>query len=277
MISRAKWIGQAGRTLSWNRLAAIALATLALAGCAGPPRPLDEPARRSILSRLQDRKRLITSAVYRVRWQAKGTEPHGEFFLEIAYKAPDLFRVSATGPFGIPAFTGVMVGEKFWFVDHKDGKLTQDDLWNLEKYDMPLSSFFAEYWRDLFAGGWGGTETVIDLQPTDDHNVFHAATDHAQWLLRWDGGRRPLPSHRRRASLENPETGLQHRYPRSPLRTTPPPAWEDQVITSRLVIFSGAAWFLPSVHCLRSRAQACCGNSPTRGGQDLSAAWLGGR
>ncbi len=201
MKSRAKWTGKASRPLSWNRLAAIALAALALAGCAGPPRPLDEPARRAILSRLQDRKRLITSAVYRVRWQAKGTEPHGEFFLEIAYKAPDMFRVSATGPFGIPAFTGVILGEKFWFVDHKDGRLTHDDLWNLENYDIPLSSFFADYWRDLFAGGWGGTETVIDLQPTGDHDDFKAASNHAQWLLRWDDGRQAP----RKITLDQPD------------------------------------------------------------------------
>lgn len=195
--------GLPGLSGSRDWLGAVGLSLLLLAGCAGPPRPLDEPARRSILSRLQDRKRLITSAVYRVRWQAKGTEPHGEFFLEIAYKAPDRYRVSATGPFGIPAFTAVILGEEFWFLDHKDGKLLHDDLWNLEKYDIPLSSFFADYWRDLFAGGWGPTELVTELTPTNDRDVFQAATDHAQWTMQWNAGKQSP----RKIVLDDPGKG----------------------------------------------------------------------
>jgi len=167
-------------------LVAIALCWLVLDGCAGTPRPLDELAGQSILSRMQDRKRLITSAAYRVRWQARGTEPHGEFFLEIAYKAPDRFRVSATGPFGIPAFTGVILGDKFWFVDHRNGRLIKDDLANLGKYEIPLSSFFADYWRDLFAGGWGGTEVVAALVPSPKPDVYDGRSGESHWSVAWD-------------------------------------------------------------------------------------------
>jgi len=165
---------------------AIALWLLVLDGCAGAPRPLDELAGQSILSRMQDRKRLITSAAYRVRWQAKGTEPHGEFFLEIAYKAPDRFRVSATGPFGIPAFTGVIQGEKFSFVDHRAGRLVRDDLANLNQYQIPLSSFFADYWRDLFAGGWGGTEVVATLVASRTGDAFEGRAGGSHWEIEWN-------------------------------------------------------------------------------------------
>jgi outer membrane lipoprotein-sorting protein len=183
------------------RLIAVTVALAAIAECAGPGRPLLESGSNSILERLQERKRLITSAAYRVRWRAKGTEPHGEFFLEIAYKAPDRFRISATGPFGIPAFTGVILGDKFWFVDHTRGLLTVDDLANLGKYQIPLSSFFSDYWRDLFAGGWGGTEAVTSLVSSAKHDVYEGQSRLSRWSITWDW-RRSAP---RRITLTEPD------------------------------------------------------------------------
>ena len=164
----------------------MALPVLLLSECAGRQRPLDESASQTILGRLQDRKRLIASAAYRVRWRSKGTEPHGEFFLDVAYKAPDRYRVSATGPFGIPAFTGVIVGYEFWFVDHRDGRLITDDIANLGKYEIPLSSFFADYWRDLFAGGWGGTEVVATLVPGQKRDTYDGRSGGSLWSIEWD-------------------------------------------------------------------------------------------
>lgn len=166
-------------------LSCLSVLFLVLSGCAYHPLPEDEDFAQTILTRLQERRDQITSATYRVRWQARGVEPHGDFFLDIAYKSPARYRVSATGPFGIPAFTGVMIDEDFWFVDHTTGRYVADRLENLEKYEIPLSSFFADYWRDIIAGGWGGTGRVRTLLPTDKKGRYAGRSEKADWTIVW--------------------------------------------------------------------------------------------
>jgi len=142
-----------------------------------------------VLNRLRARKSAITSATYRVRWDAKGTEPHGQFILEIAYQKPGRFRITATGPFGVPAFTAVVIEDRFWFVDHHNGEFVADSISGLDKYNMPLSTFFSGLWRDLFAGGGGGAEQVTALAPAKKRNRYEVRRGNSQWLIDWDHGK----------------------------------------------------------------------------------------
>jgi hypothetical protein len=157
-------------------------------GCA-PTRLLtpDEEGNR-VLARLTERRDSIQTALYRVRWRAIGTEPHAEFILEIAYQAPDEFRIVATGPFGLPAFTAVVLGDEFTFVNHHDGKFITDDMANLIQYDFPVAEFFEGPWRDLFAGGWGGSRLVNSLERKGNSTEFRASTADTAWKLRWNRG-----------------------------------------------------------------------------------------
>ena len=164
----------------------LGLAVLAAEGCSRPPWPSQDGSGDRILTRLRARQSEITSATYRVRWQAQGTEPHSEFILEIAYQEPGRFRISATGPFGVPAFTAVVIEERFWFVDHHSGELVADSLGGLDKYNMPLSTFFSGLWRDLFAGGGGGAEYVDALVPAPKRSCYEARHNNAQWLIDWN-------------------------------------------------------------------------------------------
>ncbi|MEW5701138.1 MAG: hypothetical protein AB1792_02790 [Candidatus Zixiibacteriota bacterium] len=138
-----------------------------------------------VLTRLDVRAQMVQSAAYRVRWRAIGTPPHAEFFLDIAYRAPGRFRIAATGPFDVPAFTAVVLGDDFWFVDHRDGRLVSDRLANLGNYQMPMAEFFSSSWRDLFSGGWGGGDVVGELM-TSGSEEYSAATTYADWHVRWD-------------------------------------------------------------------------------------------
>ena len=79
--------------------AALLVMVIGIVGCSRPPWPAEDGAADHVLHRLRTRKEAINSATYRVRWDAKGTEPHGQFILEIAYQAPGRFRITATGPF----------------------------------------------------------------------------------------------------------------------------------------------------------------------------------
>ena len=164
----------------------LALAVLASEGCSRPPWPAQDHSGDRVVARLRARKSEITSATYRVRWQAQGTEPHSEFILEIAYQEPSRFRISATGPLGVPAFTAVVIEDRFWFVDHHSGDLVADSLGGLDKYDMPLSTFFSGLWRDLFSGGGGGAEHVDAIVPASKRNCYEARHNNAQWLINWN-------------------------------------------------------------------------------------------
>jgi hypothetical protein len=141
-----------------------------------------------VLARLLLRAEATESAVYRVRWRAIGAEPHAEFILDIAYKAPGKFRLVATGPFGSPAFTAVVVGEDFWFVDHQQGRYITDRIANLGDYDVPMAQFFSGPWRDLFSGGWGGGKTVGELMPGDRPGEYVGEGLYTRWEIQWDAG-----------------------------------------------------------------------------------------
>ncbi|MEW5875362.1 MAG: hypothetical protein AB1752_09295 [Candidatus Zixiibacteriota bacterium] len=164
----------------------FALTASLSASCTRPPWPSTTTDGRRILDRLEERHRSFTTATYRVRWRAKGTDPHGEFVLDIAYKSPGLFRVSASGPLGLPAFTAVVRGDQFWFVDHPNKQLTVDSVQNLGDYELPLAEFFTGLWRDLFSGGWGGGEGAARLSPTIRRGWYESADGPNRVMLRWD-------------------------------------------------------------------------------------------
>lgn len=167
----------------------LALVLLAASGCAGTHPLNGEEESRLVLERLRERRDSIQSAVYRIRWRAVGTEPHAEFILEIAYKAPERFRIVATGPFGIPAFTAVVLGDDFTFINHRDGRYITDEVARLIEYEFPVAEFFEGPWRDLFAGGWGGSHEVESLTRRNGSNRFVAQSDDTDWLLEWNRGR----------------------------------------------------------------------------------------
>lgn len=172
------------------RIAVSSLLLLVMAGCAATHPVSEEGETQSVLSRLQERRDSISTATYRVRWRAVGTEPHAEFILEIAYGTPAHFRIVATGPFGLPAFTAVVDGDAFTFQNHRDGRFITDDIANLIDYEFPVAEFFEGPWRDLFAGGWGGSR-VVDLLVQDGTKAeFRAASDQTSWVIRWDRGNR---------------------------------------------------------------------------------------
>ncbi len=176
------------------RLALLILVLVLATGCSHPPWPSQDDTGNQVITRLRARKSEITSATYRVRWDAQGTEPHAQFILEIAYRAPGRFRITATGPFGVPAFTAVVIEDRFWFVDHHSGEYVADSIGGLDKYNMPLSTFFSGLWRDLFAGGGGGAEDIKALVPTAKRNRYEVQRDKAQWLIDWDHGKK-APKH----------------------------------------------------------------------------------
>lgn len=166
------------------------LGALSLGGCASTSALSGDEEAREVLTRLSERRDSIQSAIYRVRWRAVGTEPHAEFILEIAYKAPEQFRIVATGPFGLPAFTAVVLGDDFTFVNHRDGKFITDEIANLIDYEFPVAEFFEGPWRDLFAGGWGGSHEVQTLTREDVSNRFRARTEDTEWSIQWNRGKR---------------------------------------------------------------------------------------
>jgi outer membrane lipoprotein-sorting protein len=172
----------------------LSLAVLLTAGCARPPWPTQDDSGDQVINRMRARKSEISSATYRVRWEAQGTEPHSQFILEIAHRKPGRFRISATGPFGVPAFTAVVIEERFWFVDHHNGEYYADSIGGLDKYNMPLSTFFSGLWRDLFAGGGLGAEHVTTLVPTGKRNRYEVRRNSAQWLIDWNHGSK-APKH----------------------------------------------------------------------------------
>lgn len=164
------------------------LLALCAVGCAGSHALTADEDSRLVLDRLNERRDSIGSAIYRVRWRAVGTEPHAEFILEIAYQAPERFRIVATGPFGIPAFTAVVIGDDFTFVNHHDGRFITDDLAHLIDYDFPVAEFFEGPWRDLFAGGWGGSHEVERLERQDQSSRFTGRSANTEWELDWNRG-----------------------------------------------------------------------------------------
>lgn len=178
-------------TRPMRRVAVVTtLALLCGSGCASTHLLGGEEEARLVLDRLNERRDSIQSAIYRVRWKAIGTEPHAEFILEIAYRAPDQFRIVATGPFGLPAFTAVVIGDDFTFVNHRDGRFITDDIANLIDYEFPVAEFFEGPWRDLFAGGWGGSHEVDVLSRRESSNQFSARSADTDWELNWDRRRR---------------------------------------------------------------------------------------
>lgn len=169
------------------------LAVLVLAGCTRPPwPPIDDEGPR-VLRRLETRAEETQAATYRVRWRSIGTEPHAVFFLDIAYQAPDRFRVTAEGPFGIPAFTSVVVADTFWFVDHRSEELTTDLVENLGDYAIPMADFFAGTWRALFSGGWGVRPTTgaatLRLRPGKSRGEYKISRESTRWTIKWKHGR----------------------------------------------------------------------------------------
>ena len=168
----------------------VVIAAACATGCAGSHVLTGEAESHAVIERLNERRDSIQSAVYRVRWRAIGTEPHAEFILEIAYKAPEQYRIVATGPFGLPAFTAVVIGDDFTFVNHHDGKFITDDIANLIEYDFPVAEFFEGPWRDLFAGGWGGSHEIKTLERRDQSNNFFARSESTEWSINWNRGKR---------------------------------------------------------------------------------------
>ena len=169
--------------------AMLVIAAASIAGCAAGHALTGEEEAGVVLSRLIERRDSIQSAIYRVRWRAVGTEPHAEFILEIAYKAPEQYRIVATGPFGLPAFTAVVLGDDFTFVNHRDGRFMTDDIANLIDYEFPVAEFFEGPWRDLFAGGWGGSHEVQILNRKEGSNRFTARSEDTDWSIEWNRGR----------------------------------------------------------------------------------------
>lgn len=158
--------------------------------CSHPPWPPATDAGAEAASRLQLRHDQVTSATYRVRWEARGTEPHGTFILQIAYQKPGKFRVTGTGPFDVPAFTAVVVGDEFWFVDHHNRQFAHDQVDQLHKYDVPLASFFSGVWRGIFSGGWGGTDSTKLVPIPDQRNVFAGSSPNFAYQVAWNSGKR---------------------------------------------------------------------------------------
>lgn len=172
------------------RLAATLLAVLVLTGCARPPWPPAVDEGPGVLRRLNTRAEETNFATYRVRWRSIGTEPHAVFFLDIAYRAPDRFRVTAEGPFGIPAFTSVVVADTFWFVDHRSQELTTDLVQNLGDYAIPMADFFAGNWRALFSGGWGASASGgLGLRPEKSRGEYTTSRESTRWTIKWHHGR----------------------------------------------------------------------------------------
>lgn len=202
----------------------VVLGGICVSSCA-TTRPLqgDEES-RLILTRLSERRDSIQSAIYRVRWRAVGTEPHAEFILEIAYKAPEQFRIVATGPFGLPAFTAVVLGDDFTFVNHRDGRFITDDVANLIDYEFPVAEFFEGPWRDLFAGGWGGSHEVESLTRDGMSDRFVARTADTDWNITWNRGRR-APS-RLSARVDHDEGGLEADVWFDDFNPDKPPFWQ---------------------------------------------------
>lgn len=177
---------QVRRPFRW--LGLVSLGIIVGFGCASTQTLSGDEEARLILERLSARRDSIQSAVYRVRWRAVGTEPHAEFILEIAYKAPEQFRIVATGPFGLPAFTAVVIGDDFTFVNHRDGRFITDDIANLIEYEFPVAEFFEGPWRDLFAGGWGGSHQVEELRRTGS-GTFEGTSENTEWIIDWNRGK----------------------------------------------------------------------------------------
>lgn len=172
------------------RVAVMAtLAGACVSGCSSTQSLDGVDEARLVLDRLNERRDSIQSAIYRVRWKAVGTEPHSEFILEIAYKAPEQFRIVATGPFGLPAFTAVVIGDDFTFINHRDGRFITDDIAHLIEYEFPVAEFFEGPWRDLFAGGWGGSHDVEALVHREGSNQFSARSSDTDWDVNWNRGK----------------------------------------------------------------------------------------
>lgn len=202
---------------------ALTAAAILLAGCTRPPWPTTADDATRVVARLNDRKEAITSATYRVRWRARGTEPHGEFVLDIAYKAPARFRVSASGPLGIPAFTAVVIGEEFWFVDHPNQRLTTDSVQNFGDYELPLAEFFTGLWRDLFSGGWGGESCARRLHPSPRRGWYEGGGEDCRIAVRWNEKNGTPSACEVRNRSDGSETTARIDY----RRTGPvPPGWE---------------------------------------------------
>ncbi|MBI3872983.1 MAG: hypothetical protein HY304_07920 [candidate division Zixibacteria bacterium] len=157
-----------------------------LYGCSHPPPLTEQHNAASVTARLKSRADSVASAAYRIRWRSIGTGPHAEFIMEIAYRAPGRFRIAATGPFGVPAFTAVVIGDAFWFVDHHDGRYVSDQMANLGTYDIPAAEFFATAWRYLFAGGWGGDPNLADLESGGNPDELRASGTVTDWVIKWD-------------------------------------------------------------------------------------------
>ncbi|HUU45126.1 MAG TPA: hypothetical protein VM118_05275 [Acidobacteriota bacterium] len=180
-------------------------------GCSHPPWPPYDGSGRRVLERLETRSLMTQSATYRVRWRSVGTEPHATFFLDIAYKAPGRFRVTAEGPFGLPAFTAVIVEDSFWFVDHQIDTLIVDQLENLADYQIPMAEFFSGHWRDLFSGGWGPGMTTrtlaLGLDPGVKQGEYLTVWKSSRWNVKWSQ-RRAAPEWIRAETKEEGETVL---------------------------------------------------------------------
>jgi hypothetical protein len=167
----------------------VLLIGLAALGCAGGPLLSGDDEAARVLDRLRERRDAIQTATYRVRWRSVGVEPHAEFILEIAYRAPEQYRIVATGPFGLPAFTAVVIGDDFTFVNHRDGRFITDELANLIDYEFPVAEFFEGPWRDLFGGGWGGSHEVDHLTRVGESDRFTAQSEGTDWTIKWNRGK----------------------------------------------------------------------------------------
>ena len=212
----------------------VVLCTLTVMGCAAASRLGGEEESRIVLARLSERRDSIQSALYRVRWRAVGTEPHAEFILEIAYKAPEQFRIVATGPFGLPAFTAVVLGDDFTFVNHRDGRFITDDVANLIDYEFPVAEFFEGPWRDLFAGGWGGSREVLSLKRMEGSSRFVSHADDTDWDIEWNRGKR-APS-RLTARVDGESGALEADVWFDNFRPDDPPYWQlDRLVLKGVV------------------------------------------
>ncbi|HEX9750505.1 MAG TPA: hypothetical protein VGB22_04325 [candidate division Zixibacteria bacterium] len=176
------------------RAAVIALSVFGLLSCSRPPWPSADEAGRDVRDRLNERAELTESATYRIRWEAVGTDPHGIILVDIAYQKPEKFWISAEGPFGLPSFTAVLVGDSFWYVDHQQEVLVCDLIDSLGRYNVPMPEFFSGEWRAIFSGGWGGHETIAGMMlgflPGTKRNRYELASGGTIWTVDWHHGHR---------------------------------------------------------------------------------------
>jgi len=106
-------------------------------------------------ARLARRADSTHSASYRVRWRARGIEPHAEMILRIDYQAPSRFHIVGKGPMDIPVFTAWVADSAYVLLEHRKGRTTGGYLREFESDEFAVGiRQFGAFLR-LFTGGCG--------------------------------------------------------------------------------------------------------------------------